>query len=357
MYLDIIARTWLEGIWLSMAILLWGLISLLVALVAPFILVFLQRKISPATTWTFMVVLSLLGLIGAHVSVSAFQDAQISAAPELLQTMLSHSLVQGWSTLYLAAMLASLAFLLYGFSTSLPAALRPGPDPKLDLKGLAAASVGGGLGFVLAVIGLIVSTDLLDMLRYHLGPTILLFLLTLVATLAVLIASARVSGKSEAHRQRTTFYRSGLGLSGLLAVGLFGFTIYILQSLAGFSAVETASPELRATLFAASTQAALGLSPLGWCLGLIPLSAGLLSARASRPKTENAQTLRSIDVALASLVLIVTLTSASYLPPDTSQLFPYSRPIETSQIREMLDEDFRQLQQAVEVEARLRTQR
>ncbi|TVQ88242.1 MAG: hypothetical protein EA397_17305 [Deltaproteobacteria bacterium] len=215
--------------------------------------------------------------------------------------------------------------------------------------------LGGALGLILAAIGVVVSVDLEVLFGPIFVSAALIVLVAFFGTVPVLLSSIRAPRSDEEHLQRLALLRSGLGLAGFLVAGLFGLAIYGMELVMVFRSVATAPPSLKAIMYAGGVATAAPIAPIGWLFGLIPLGAGLLSAWAIRPK--EGQMLRSFDLALAGVALLLAMSTGSYLGTQSHDLFPIQCKSVSDQILDMTDEQLQYLKRTAEDEIEMRRDR
>lgn len=352
--LDLIANTMLDAEIYSAVLILLGALCLTVACLVSFIMALSQSKISPSIVWLGLLLLSTIGLFAAQGGYHQMNDAVVNAAPELRRTLTSRGFSQIFVGIYLSAFLASFGYLVFGFSTSLATALRPGPEATVDPRGAVSALIGAGGGVILAFLAMAMSTDLSELYDYSWFETTLAVLMALLMTAPVILASVRLSAKEE-HQRRVIQLRAALGLGGFVGTVLFGLTVHALWTGEAFRVSAVAFPTLQQSMFTSGLKVASNLSPVGWCLGLIPLCAGLVSARVSRPT--GTPLVRPLDMGLATMALLLATATGGYLRTETTLLFPAVCEIDPEAISELSDSELRRLREAVQGEVRSRMYR
>ncbi|TVQ88241.1 MAG: hypothetical protein EA397_17300 [Deltaproteobacteria bacterium] len=92
MPIDTFISTLFEAGGFSVALLLWGGLSLLLALTIPFILAFFRARTPPTVMWPALLVLLVLGLAATYSGQFEMNMAVATAPPEFRQTMIAGGL-------------------------------------------------------------------------------------------------------------------------------------------------------------------------------------------------------------------------------------------------------------------------
>lgn len=302
---------------LGMLTLLAGVIALPIAFFVPLVIGLFRWKVPASLGWVGVTFALLLGAGGTAYGVSLTHEAAAHAAPEHVQSLMAAGIAVSLYTSMIGYLFAGLGLFLAAWGTALPAPAKPGPKPRMDLRSLLFAFLGGTVGLITAialVLGLIGPSAFFEG-----GPIAkILPVLTLVGTTAMLIAAVRVASEDHAEQARMVGLRSSAAVAMALGIGLIGLCGQLLGTSQAFRAVAVAPAESKSELLRYGLEVAAYVSTVGWSFALIPLFAGLASAM---PHLGRANKWTAIGLVVAGFQVLLILAGMVYIGSASSSMW------------------------------------
>lgn len=264
-----------EGHWLNLVNLPLGGVGFLLALIVP-LLALRWPSIPSSLAWLSPLIILIVAAIAATMANSTVMTAMGAASPETKQTLVAAGVSQAMSAGTLAFALSGLLLLFTGFTSLIPA-FRAGPEAKLDLAGVAFGLGGSTLGVVCS-FGMFLAFSGTDTLR-EMGMSWMVILgVTALASVVSVVASSRISSTDPEARGLAATRRLIIGMTGVLAVLMWGGYFEMDGLRSAFKATAYAPSEVKGTLLTAGRAVAALSSSFAWALALAPLVGAICSA-------------------------------------------------------------------------------
>lgn len=265
---------------------------------------------APTTlAWLPLGALGFVAAAAAWYGSSQVDQAVVLGEPAFRATLAAAGIASMIGTGTFAAAGASMVALTCAFAAGAAALIRPGPEPRLDLRSAGLGLLGGVLGVVLAVGGTaaMVGGAWLEVgMALFAVPAIALFV-----SLAPWMATARIASEDHGQIARVVGLRLFAACSAALGVGLAGEVFRMFGVQQTFQAVAMAAPEMKGLLVATGLDVAGLAAMLGWLFALVPLGVGTFGAT---PHLGRADPWTAVDVTIGGLLGAALLGGVLYLP-------------------------------------------